>query len=85
MKEAMRLCPTNNIPLERLVPRGGLDVGGLILPEGTTVGMSARMIHRNPLIFGDDVDKFRPERWLDAERHQRMEMEKHFFAVRHPG
>ena len=77
----MRLCPTNNIPLERFVPPSGFEVCGHNLPEGTNIGISARMIHRNPLIYGADVEGFRPERWIEADSSSLKEMERHFFAV----
>ena len=81
LKEGMRLCPTNNIPLERYVPSEGINLCGYSLPGGTNVGISAHMIHRNPAIYGNDADKFRPERWIDGDASAIKEMEKHFFAV----
>ncbi|KAF7945537.1 hypothetical protein EAE96_010304 [Botrytis aclada] len=80
LKEAMRLCPTNNIPLERYVGPNGLETCGYFIPEGTNIGISARMIHRNADIYGHDVEYFRPERWIETDGPQLKEMERHYFA-----
>lgn len=43
------------------------------IPECTIVSCNAWVIHRNKQIFGDDVDMYRPERWLeDPERTKVM-------------
>jgi cytochrome P450 len=38
------------------------------------VGCSAWVVHKRPEVFGNDVDDFRPERWLDADKEQLKEM-----------
>lgn len=65
IKEGLRLHPAAGLPLERIVPRGGVTICGHYLPAGTIVGCNAWTIHRNQRIFGDDADAFCPERWLD--------------------
>ena len=77
----MRLAPTNNLPLERIVPEEGFEVGGLDLPAGTIVGTSAYMVHHDRNIYGMDAGEFRPERWLDADVPELKKMQSHFFAV----
>lgn len=37
------------------------------LYEKTVVGMNAWVVHRDATIFREDVDQFRPERWLDRK------------------
>jgi cytochrome P450 len=45
------------------------------------VGINSWVAHRNPDVFGADVDKFIPERWLvDDETYKRMD--RYFMAVR---
>lgn len=58
--------PVGNI-LERIVPQDGPGLtlpDGRVLPPGTIVGMNQWVLTRNRDVFGDDVDSFRPERWL---------------------
>ena len=82
IKEAFRMHPAVAWAPERVVPPSGHVVCGQHLPGGTVVGVSAWMLHRDPTVFGDDADTFRPERWLEDEGEAR-EMEKnllHFGA-----
>ncbi|KIW23706.1 uncharacterized protein PV07_11885 [Cladophialophora immunda] len=73
-KEALRCNPFVTIPLERIVPRGGAVIVGKQIPAGTTVGCAAKVIHNNRELFGEDVEEFRPERWLvDPEKRLAME------------
>lgn len=64
IKEAFRLHPAPGLPLERVVPRQGAEIAGEFIKGGTIVGCSAWVIHRRKEIFGEDVEVFRPERWL---------------------
>lgn len=68
VKEAFRLHPAPGLPMERIVPRGGLEIAGRKIPGGTIVGCSAWVLHRNEEVFGPDVEAYRPERWLVGER-----------------
>lgn len=67
IKEAFRLHPAAGLPLERIVPKQGAEIAGHFVKGGTIVGCSAWIIHRRPEIWGEDVDTFRPERWLVDE------------------
>lgn len=64
VKEAFRLHPAPGLPMERIVPEPGLDIGGHYIKGGTIVGCSAWIIHMRPEVFGEDVEAYRPERWL---------------------
>ena len=75
IKEAFRLHPAPGLPLERTVPKGGAEICGEIIPGGTIVGCNPWVIHRRPEIFGDDVEAYRPERWLEADKEKRKSME----------
>lgn len=73
IKESLRIHPAAGLPLERVVPQGGANICGRYIPANTIVGCSAWTIHRSKKIFGEDVDKFRPERWLgDSARASDM-------------
>ncbi|ETS84381.1 hypothetical protein PFICI_02406 [Pestalotiopsis fici W106-1] len=74
LKEAMRMHPGVQFPLERVVPSGGVKICGQFIPEGAVVGVNAAVIHRDRKIFGDDADEFRPQRWLcDEEKAKNMD------------
>lgn len=73
IKEAFRMHPAAGLPLERIVPQPGVEIVGHHVKGGTIVGCSAWIIHRRPEIWGDDVEVYRPERWLledDEEQRQ---------------
>ena len=40
------------------------------------------MEHRNPLVWSDSADKFRPERWLIEDAEQLALMNRHWMPVR---
>ncbi|KAL4894227.1 cytochrome P450 [Aspergillus ambiguus] len=71
--ESLRLRPSLEAGLPRVIPKGGLYVSGEWLEEGTTASVSTRTIHRDPSIFGERPDEFIPERWLhqDSTKMQR--------------
>lgn len=68
----------HDAPAQTILPRyvspGGLEAYGTIIPEGSEIGASPYIIHRDKGIFGADAHIFRPERWLeDDKRNQQME------------
>ncbi|EJP65064.1 Cytochrome P450 CYP528A4 [Beauveria bassiana ARSEF 2860] len=66
IREAMRLYPVISMSLPRVVPLhgSGLQLSGLRIPPGATVGCNPVSLHRNEDICGPDPDKFDPRRWL---------------------
>lgn len=70
VKEALRMLPSIVWQLLRYAPPG-LVVDGKEIPAGTPVGMSPLAQNRDPAIWGDDADKFRPERWLEGVERSR--------------
>ncbi len=81
MKEAMRCHPGVSYPLERLVPKGGIDLCGVNLREGTNVGVNPVVIHHNTEVYGHDAAVFRPERWLEASAEQLKVMDRTLLTV----
>jgi len=65
--ESFRLFPAVGLLLERHVPPTGATICGEHIPGGTIVGCNAWVLHRRAEVFGEDVDAFRPERWLAAD------------------
>lgn len=70
------------MPLERLIPAEGDVICGKQLYHGTTVGISPFVINRDPVIFGNDAEVFRPERWLESKAEDKKAMERTLMAVR---
>lgn len=68
VKETMRLCPSAPNIFPRYVPEPGLELFGKFAPAGTEISCNPYLVHRDPTLYGDDAEEFRPERWLDAER-----------------
>ncbi|KAJ5556509.1 cytochrome P450 [Penicillium frequentans] len=69
VKEMFRIHPPIGTPFPRVVPQEGITICGHFIPGGCDVG-------RNKQIFGDDVDRFRPERWLEATRDELREFQR---------
>lgn len=68
--EALRLYPV--FPLlarvslsDTTLPTGGGSKGDspIYIPKGTIVGTSYYALHREPTVFGANVDEFDPSRW----------------------
>ena len=77
IKEAMRVHPSVGMMMERHVPKGGVMICGKFIPEGTTVvGINPWVVARDETTYGEDVDTFRPERWLEAKEEQLKAMER---------
>ncbi|KAK5072387.1 hypothetical protein LTS08_008127 [Lithohypha guttulata] len=62
--EVLRLYP----PVPGTARRAVVDtkVGSQVLPKGTFCFIPMWTINRLPSLWGDDVNDFRPERWLDG-------------------
>ena len=75
-----------------MVPKGGAYLAGRKFDAGvlwnlkcvaktqTVVGINSWVAHRNESVFGADVDKFIPERWLVDDEHYKR-MDRYFMAV----
>lgn len=77
MYEALRMHPAVGMSLPRVTPEGGVQIAGKYLPAGTVVGANPWVIHRNREVFGEDVESFRPDRWLKQDVG---DMHRFFFA-----
>jgi cytochrome P450 len=76
IKESLRLNLVFVEPLEREVPPGGAHIAGVFIPGGTAVAMNGHALGHNREIWGDEPEKYRPERWLEADESQRSKMER---------
>ena len=77
IQEALRCHPAVGMSLPRVTPPGGIHVDGTFIPGGTVIGVNPWVLHQDKSVFGEDADKFRPERWLEDGAGQ---MERFFFA-----
>src|SRR5215472_3128501 len=63
IKESLRLYPpAYGVVREAL---SDCEIGGYVIPKGSTVAMFQWVVHRDPRFF-DDPNSFRPERWADG-------------------
>jgi len=79
IQEGFRVHPAAGLILERITPPQGITICDEHIPGGVIVGCNAWVLHRRAEIFGDDVDAFRPERWLEASPAQLKEMKATMF------
>ena len=79
IQESFRLHPAPGLLLERIVPKQGINILGEHIPGGVIVGCNAWVLHRRPEVFGQDVDDFRPERWIEADEKKQKEMRATMF------
>jgi cytochrome P450 len=66
ISEGLRMYPPIPGTAPRIVPEGGLVIGGRFVPGETVVGVHHLAAYRNPEHFRDP-DDFRPERWLRGD------------------
>ncbi|TRX98039.1 hypothetical protein FHL15_001249 [Xylaria flabelliformis] len=78
--ESLRIHGNLGLVNERVTPPGGAIIDGYHIPAGTVVGVNPWVIHRNNSIFGEDVETFRPERWLDEPEEIIMDMKRNLFS-----
>ncbi|CAI2327088.1 unnamed protein product [Caenorhabditis sp. 36 PRJEB53466] len=66
MKESLRLYPLATTANTRKCMRE-TTINGLTIEEGVHVQVDTWTMHHNPRIWGEDVEEFKPERWLDPK------------------
>ena len=64
VNETLRLWPA---PFSGRTTTEPFAYGGHEIAAGSTIVFSPYVTHRDPALWGDDADAFRPERWLEAE------------------
>ncbi|KAK7515205.1 cytochrome P450 monooxygenase-like protein [Phyllosticta citriasiana] len=68
ISEGLRFRPPVALTGSRVVPKGGVDILGYYIPEGTVVTtQSLSMSRQRPDLF-PNYDVFDPTRWLDEEK-----------------
>jgi cytochrome P450 len=69
IEETLRLYPTGTHRQDRVAPDEALaftypDGKKILIPAGTTIGMTAPLLNRHPAWY-EDPDTFKPERYLE--------------------
>lgn len=67
INEGLRLHSTSALGLPRIVPPGGLTIEGQHFVEGMILSVPSFTIHRDPEVWGVDVEEYRPERWFEQD------------------
>jgi len=58
-------CDNTILPLATpIVDKDGNEQKELFIPNGTNIIISIVGINRDPTIWGDDAEEWKPERWL---------------------
>jgi cytochrome P450 len=65
--EVLRFIPS--VPLTMRVAAKNSTILSHPIPKGTTIIISPWAINRSPELWGEDVDEFKPERWLADDGH----------------
>ncbi|KAK3640620.1 hypothetical protein LTR22_016910 [Elasticomyces elasticus] len=76
IQETLRVHPAVGLPLERIVPAGGVQICGHYFPEGSVVGVNAWVLHYDTDVYGPDAADFSPERWLYSSEEQLLRMRR---------
>jgi len=76
IKEGSRICPPTTGILSKKTPPAGENFKGKFIPGGVEIGQCAWGLQRSKVVYGDDSDCFRPERWLEAKGEKLERMEK---------
>jgi cytochrome P450 len=80
INESLRTHPAAGLPLERITPAEGIQLGDVFVPGGTNIGCSAWTLHLDRDLWGQDAREWRPERWLEASEGKKAEMKNSMFA-----
>lgn len=79
--EGLRMhIPFSGLVMKQVPPEGD-TISGYFLPGGTRVAANFLGIQRSKEIFGEDVDVFRPERWLGIGAEQTAAWRAHVELV----
>jgi len=71
------MAPTTSTGFAKRVNPGGDTICGFEVPAGTDIWPNMVALMQNKEAFGEDVDVFRPERWLECTADERVYMDKH--------
>ncbi|ESK91468.1 cytochrome p450 [Moniliophthora roreri MCA 2997] len=67
MRETLRLTPTAPVRVVAAVEDTTLLNGKYFVKAGTPLAIHAWLLHRDPAVWGEDAQEFRPERMMDGK------------------
>ncbi|KIP12117.1 hypothetical protein PHLGIDRAFT_98480 [Phlebiopsis gigantea 11061_1 CR5-6] len=67
MREALRLNPTAPIRVVKAVDDTVIGDGKYFVPKDFSILVNTTVCHRDPAVWGEDANDFRPERMLDGK------------------
>jgi cytochrome P450 len=76
IKEGSRICPPTTGILSKKAPPKGEYFKGRFIPGGVEIGQCSWGLQRSQQVYGEDIDLFRPERWLEAKGEDLERMER---------
>jgi len=76
IKEGLRIWPPLTGLMTKMAPPEGDHFKDYFLPGNTQIAYSAWGVQRRTETYGEDVDVFRPERWLEATGETLKKMER---------
>ncbi|GAB1197685.1 hypothetical protein APSETT444_006987 [Aspergillus pseudonomiae] len=74
IKESVRQLPSLSYNREVVTPPEGAIVAGYYIPPGTMMELHSEALRGDPGTYGEDVDNYRPARWLNVDPRQRWAM-----------
>jgi len=75
IKESLLMCPPITGIILKDVPPEGYTWNGAFIPGGTIIGFSVMGVVMDKRIWGEDVETFRPERFLEGTAEELKERE----------
>jgi cytochrome P450 len=82
VKESLRLCPSAPNIFPRLVQadHAPLVIDGKTIPVGTEIASTAYMANQDTELYGEDVNEFRPDHWLEDDGEKGKLFDKYLAA-----
>lgn len=77
--ETLRGAESTITMMPRVAQKGGVQILGRFVPEGTHLSSIPWITQRNREMYGEDAELFRPERWLEAGPEQLQQWKKYDF------
>jgi cytochrome P450 len=61
------MFPSVSLGMQRHPPDEGLELIGKLIPTEYRVSMNPAVVHFDKVVFDEDANEFRPERWLHSK------------------